>query len=129
MDAEAIILVKVIYKPVLINHDAIRRLCIGLVTWMHTFSPALMWIPGLQSLRKPFVNLHTLFNSDIPLSTIDMDFMNLNQSAHGGREFGFIGSRLGLERKVVGPMAGSRCVPQTGPLCPCGRRLAQRAAR
>ncbi len=110
LDAEAVIPVKVIYKPVLTTHDAIRRLCIeadladdciGLVTWMHTFSPARMWIPGLQSLRKPFVHLHTQFNSDIPWSTIDMDFMNLNQSAHGGREFGFIGSRLGLERKVV----------------------------
>jgi L-arabinose isomerase len=68
---------------------------------MHTFSPAKMWIAGLKSLSKPFVHLHTQFNRDIPWSTIDMDFMNLNQSAHGGREFGFIGSRLRIERKVV----------------------------
>jgi len=75
--------------------------CIGLVTWMHTFSPAKMWIAGLLELRKPICQLHTQFNRDIPWSSIDMDFMNLNQTAHGGREFGFIGSRLRLERKVV----------------------------
>ena len=75
--------------------------CIGLVTWMHTFSPAKMWITGLQELEKPFCQFHTQYNRDIPWSLIDMDFMNLNQSAHGGREFGFIGSRLRLERKVV----------------------------
>ena len=102
--------VRVVYKPVLTTHDAIRRLCleanssevcVGLITWMHTFSPAKMWIAGLGILSKPFVHLHTQFNRDIPWSSIDMDFMNLNQSAHGGREFGFIGSRLRLERKVV----------------------------
>ena len=75
--------------------------CIGLVTWMHTFSPAKMWITGLSELRKPFCQLHTQYNRDIPWDSIDMDFMNLNQTAHGGREFGFIGSRLRLERKVV----------------------------
>lgn len=102
--------VKVIFKPVLTTPDAITRFCleantapncIGLVTWMHTFSPAKMWIAGLNVLRKPFVHLHTQFNRDIPWSTIDMDFMNLNQSAHGGREFGFIGTRLRRERKVI----------------------------
>ena len=102
--------VKIVFKPVLTTPEAISRLCaeansaencIGLIAWMHTFSPAKMWINGLQLLRKPFVHLHTQFNRDIPWQTIDMDFMNLNQSAHGDREFGFIGSRLRLRRKVV----------------------------
>jgi L-arabinose isomerase len=75
--------------------------CVGLVVWMHTFSPAKMWIAGLAALKKPFVHLHTQFNQDIPWSTIDMDFMNLNQSAHGDREFGFIVSRMRLNRKVI----------------------------
>ncbi len=102
--------VQVVFKPVLTTPDAIRELCleansskncIGLITWMHTFSPAKMWIAGLGLLKKPFAHLHTQYGRDIPWSTIDMDFMNLNQSAHGDREFGFIGSRLRLERKVV----------------------------
>ena len=102
--------VQVVFKPVLTTPDAIRELCleansarncIGLVTWMHTFSPAKMWIAGLSLLRKPFLHLHTQFGREIPWSTIDMDFMNLNQSAHGDREFGFIGSRMRLNRKVV----------------------------
>ena len=80
--------------------DADRR-CIGLICWMHTFSPAKMWIGGLTGLTKPFVHLHTQFNREIPWAAIDMDFMNLNQSAHGDREFGFICSRLRLNRKVV----------------------------
>src|SRR5664280_1593173 len=75
--------------------------CIGLVTWCHTFSPSKMWINGLKSLRKPLLHLHTQHNRDIPWSTIDMDFMNLNQAAHGDREHGFIMSRLRLNRKVV----------------------------
>lgn len=102
--------VNVVFKPVLTTPDAIRQLCleanaagscVGLILWMHTFSPAKMWIAGLQALQKPFVHLHTQFNRDIPWADIDMDFMNLNQSAHGDREFGFIGSRMRLERKVV----------------------------
>lgn len=75
--------------------------CIGLITWMHTFSPAKMWIRGLSILNKPFLHLHTQLNRDIPWETIDMDFMNLNQSAHGDREFGFIATRMRLNRKVV----------------------------
>jgi L-arabinose isomerase len=75
--------------------------CVGLVVWMHTFSPAKMWIAGLSALQKPFLHLHTQYNRAIPWAAIDMDFMNLHQSAHGDREFGFIGSRLRLERKVV----------------------------
>ena len=102
--------VKVVFKPVLTSSDAIERLaleanstknCIGLITWMHTFSPAKMWIAGLSTLRKPFVHLHTQFGREIPWDSIDMDFMNLNQSAHGGREFGFICSRMRLNRKVI----------------------------
>jgi L-arabinose isomerase len=102
--------VKVLFKPVVTTPDAITALCreanntqncIGLVTWMHTFSPAKMWIGGLSILNKPFVHLHTQFNRDLPWSEIDMDFMNLNQSAHGDREFGFIGSRMRLNRKII----------------------------
>ncbi len=110
LDQSNAIPVKIIFKPVLTTPEAIHTLCqeastaencIGLITWMHTFSPARMWIAGLKSLSKPFVHLHTQFNRDIPWDSIDMDFMNLNQSAHGGREFGFIGSRLRIDRKVV----------------------------
>jgi len=102
--------VKVIFKPVVTTPDGITTLCreanndqncIGLITWMHTFSPAKMWIAGLKALHKPFVHLHTQYNRDLPWSEIDMDFMNLNQSAHGDREFGFIGSRMRLNRKVI----------------------------
>src|SRR6185437_6235406 len=102
--------VNIVFKPVSTTSDSIRQICleangsnncIGLITWMHTFSPAKMWIPGLKSLQKPFVHLHTQFNRDLPWATIDMDFMNLNQSAHGDREFGFLASRMRLDRKVV----------------------------
>ncbi|MBP7688597.1 MAG: L-arabinose isomerase [Thermoflexales bacterium] len=102
--------VRVVFKPVVTTPDAIYEVCleanaakncIGVITWMHTFSPAKMWIAGLSALKKPFLHLHTQYNRDIPWSTIDMDFMNLNQAAHGDREFGFIGSRMRLNRKVV----------------------------
>jgi L-arabinose isomerase len=97
-------------QPVLTTPEAIHTLCqeanrapqcIGLIMWMHTFSPAKMWIAGLKELQKPFVHLHTQFNRDIPWDSIDMDFMNLNQSAHGDREFGFICTRMGKQRKVI----------------------------
>jgi len=110
LGASAHVPVQVVFKPVLTTPDAIRDLCleansakncIGLITWMHTFSPAKMWIAGLSLLNKPFLHLHTQYGREIPWSTIDMDFMNLNQSAHGDREFGFIGSRMRLNRKVV----------------------------
>ena len=110
LGASAHVPVQIIFKPVLTNPESIRELCleanstincIGLITWMHTFSPAKMWIAGLTLLKKPFAHLHTQYNREIPWSEIDMDFMNLNQAAHGDREFGFIGSRLRLERKVV----------------------------
>jgi L-arabinose isomerase len=102
--------VDVVCKPVVTTADAVREVCeeassatncIGVIAWMHTFSPAKMWIGGLSALRKPLAHLHTQFNRDIPWSSIDMDFMNLNQSAHGGREFGHICARLGKARKVV----------------------------
>ncbi len=102
--------VRVIFKPALVNQESILKLCIeansspfciGLITWMHTFSPAKMWINGLRVLHKPLLHLHTQFNRDIPYADIDMDYMNLNQSAHGGREYGFIVSRLRIERKVL----------------------------
>ncbi len=102
--------VKVVFKPTVTTPEAITQLClkanasshcIGLICWMHTFSPAKMWIAGLKALTTPFVHLHTQFNRDIPWGSIDMDFMNLNQSAHGGREFGFICTRLRKNRKVV----------------------------
>jgi len=99
-----------IFKPVVKTPDEIRQLCLdanhapecaGLVLWMHTFSPSKMWIGGLSLLNKPFLHLHTQFNRDLPWSEIDMDFMNLNQAAHGDREAGFIHTRLRLGRKVV----------------------------
>jgi L-arabinose isomerase len=101
---------KIVFKPVLTTPDSILELCseannnkncIGLITWMHTFSPAKMWIKGLSVLTRPFLHFHTQLNRDIPWESIDMDFMNLNQSAHGDREFGFIGTRMRLNRKVV----------------------------
>lgn len=110
LDASAEMPVRIIAKPVLTSSESIHQLCqeangsrncIGLITWMHTFSPARMWIAGLKSLSKPLLHLHTQFNQELPWSTIDMDFMNLNQSAHGDREFGFIGARLRLKRKIV----------------------------
>jgi L-arabinose isomerase len=102
--------VQLVHKPVLTTPDAITATmqkantaekCIGIVTWMHTFSPAKMWINGFKILKKPILHLHTQFNRDIPWESIDMDFMNLHQSAHGGREYGFLLSRLRRNRKVV----------------------------
>jgi len=102
--------VQVLFKPVVKSPEEIYNICvaantatncIGIITWMHTFSPAKMWINGLKILQKPMLHLHTQYNRDIPWSTIDMDFMNLNQSAHGDREFGFMMSRMRMERKVV----------------------------
>jgi L-arabinose isomerase len=102
--------VRIVWKPVLKDADSIRRLAleanssdatIGVIAWMHTFSPAKMWITGLDALRKPFLHLHTQANVALPWSEIDFDFMNLNQAAHGDREFGYIAARLGVPRKTV----------------------------
>ncbi len=110
LDAAPDVVIRVVWKPVLTDAAAIRRLCldataddscIGLIAWMHTFSPAKMWIAGLESLRKPLLHLHTQANVALPWADIDMDFMNLNQAAHGDREFGYILTRLGVARKTV----------------------------
>jgi L-arabinose isomerase len=110
LNAASPIPVKVVFKPVLVTPDAVTELCrtannaancIGLITWCHTFSPSKMWINGLKQLAKPVAHLHTQFNRDIPWATIDMDFMNMNQAAHGDREHGFIWSRLRKNRKVI----------------------------
>lgn len=102
--------VKIVFKPVVKTPDEILDVCIeansdknciGIITWMHTFSPAKMWIAGLKVLNKPFMHLHTQFNRDLPWDKIDMDYMNLHQSAHGDREYGFINSRMRKNRKVV----------------------------
>jgi L-arabinose isomerase len=102
--------VEVVFKPVLKTPEEIFRTlqeanvaktCIGVITWCHTFSPSKMWINGLKILNKPILHLHTQFNRDLPWSEIDMDFMNLNQAAHGDREHGFIMSRMNLKRKVL----------------------------
>ncbi len=101
---------KVVWKPILTGPDGILEVCqaanaasecVGVVTWMHTFSPSKMWIAGLTRLQKPLAHLHTQFNQELPWGEIDMDFMNLNQSAHGDREYGFIGARLRMNRKIV----------------------------
>lgn len=101
---------EVVWKPTLITNEVIRRTfnaanadpaCAGVITWMHTFSPAKSWILGLQEYRKPLLHFHTQFNEEIPYDTIDMDFMNENQSAHGDREYGHIVTRMGIERKVL----------------------------
>lgn len=101
---------EIVLKPTLISQASIRKtlndanndpVCAGVITWMHTFSPAKMWILGLKEYRKPLCHLHTQYNEGIPYETIDMDFMNENQSAHGDREYGHIVSRMGIERKIV----------------------------
>ncbi len=110
MDHAKQIPVNIVWKPTVKSPEEIYktileantfRNCIGIIAWMHTFSPAKMWINGLKVLQKPLLHLHTQYNRDIPWSSIDMDFMNLNQSAHGDREFGFIATRMDLKRKVV----------------------------
>ncbi|MGE5944439.1 MAG: L-arabinose isomerase [Flavobacteriales bacterium] len=110
LNATSHIPVKIVFKPTVKTPSEITNICqeanaekncIGLITWMHTFSPAKMWINGLTILNKPICHLHTQFNAEIPWKTIDMDFMNLNQSAHGDREFGYIMSRMRKKRKVV----------------------------
>jgi len=110
LDKSGRIPVRIIYKPVVKSTEEIfttlqeanlTENCIGVITWMHTFSPAKMWIRGLNILQKPLLHLHTQYNRDIPWDTIDMNFMNLNQSAHGDREFGFMVTRMRKNRKVI----------------------------
>jgi len=110
LDASDVVPARVVWKPVLKDSAAIRAFameanaddaCIGVIAWMHTFSPAKMWIAGLDALRTPLLHLHTQANVELPWATIDMDFMNLNQAAHGDREFGYIQTRLGVARRTV----------------------------
>jgi L-arabinose isomerase len=110
LNAASGIPVEIVHLPTVTTPDGIRRVCldassddsvIGVIGWMHTFSPAKMWIAGLQALTKPFLHLHTQFGADLPYGSIDMEFMNLNQSAHGDREFAYIVSRLRMPRKTV----------------------------
>jgi L-arabinose isomerase len=110
LDAQDEIPVRVVYREPATDRDSIRRValeanaadsCLGVIVWMHTFSPAKMWIAGLSALGKPLLHLHTQFNRRLPWADIDMDFMNLNQSAHGDRELGFMETRMGLRRKTV----------------------------
>jgi L-arabinose isomerase len=115
---------EIVAKPVLTDATAIRRVmleanidddCVGVIAWMHTFSPAKMWIAGMDALDKPFLHLHTQVNVELPWATIDMDFMNLNQAAHGDREFAFIATRLGVPRKTVsGHVSDPRVVARVG---------------
>lgn len=102
--------VDLVWKPILKSPDEIRRAmqdassdenCVGVITWMHTFSPAKMWIAGLEALRKPLMHLHTQAGQSLPWSTIDMDFMNLNQAAHGDREYAHLLTRMNMARKIV----------------------------
>jgi L-arabinose isomerase len=110
LDESPSIPVRVVPKPVVTTHESILELClaatadpscVGVIAWMHTFSPARMWIAGLAALQKPLLHLHTQFNRDLPWAEIDMDFMNLNQSAHGDREFGYLETRLRRSRTTV----------------------------
>lgn len=110
LNLDSAISYKIVYKPIVTTSDEILKVfidansdekCAGVITWMHTFSPSRMWIAGFSQLKKPLLHLHTQFNREIPWDSIDMDFMNLNQSAHGDREHGFIGARMRLSRKVV----------------------------
>jgi len=110
LNASGILPFEIVWKPTLITNELIRKTfneanideeCAGVIVWMHTFSPAKSWILGLQEYRKPLLHLHTQFNMEIPYDTIDMDFMNENQAAHGDREFGHMVTRMGIERKVV----------------------------
>src|SRR3954466_757610 len=128
LDDSADVPVRVVWKPVLTDADAIRRImgeanedpaCLGVITWMHTFSPAKMWITGLDALRKPLLHLHTQADAALPWATIDMDFMNLNQAAHGDREYGFMLTRLRTPRTTVaarggGPRVRARGAPGAG---------------
>ena len=137
IDASGAVPVRIVPRAVVTSADGILRLCreanaadecVGLIVWMHTFSPARMWIAGLSALQKPLLHLHTQFNEALPWSQIDMDFMNLNQSAHGDREFAYMATRMRLTRKtVVGYWRDPRTLERIGTWCraACGWREAQ----
>jgi L-arabinose isomerase len=129
--------VEIVAMPTLTDASAIRKVmlaanaddnCVGVIAWMHTFSPAKMWIAGLDALRKPFLHLHTQVNVELPWATIDMDFMNLNQAAHGDREFAFIATRLGVARKTVsGHVSDPRVLERIGVWARAARARAELA--
>src|SRR5882757_6986391 len=124
LDAASEIGQPVVWQPVLTSADAIRQAClaasasqacVGVIAWMHTFSPSKMWIAGLAALRKPLLHFHTQANLSLPWGEIDMDFMNLNQAAHGDREFGYMQTRMRVRRKiVVGHHTDERCRRRIG---------------
>ena len=145
LNASSSVPVRVVWKPVLTDSDAIRRTAleansndsvIGVTAWMHTFSPAKMWIQGLDLLRKPLLHLHTQINVELPWADIDFDFMNLNQAAHGDREFGYLAARLGTPRTIVvghasAPACASRSAPGRGRRSarpPCARSRSRASA-
>ena len=143
LDAGVEVPVRIVQKNVVTGAEAIRRLCleanssdncVGVIAWMHTFSPAKMWIAGLTVLQKPLLHLHTQFNRDLPWAEIDMDFMNLNQSAHGDREFGYLLSRMRLRRKAVvghwqGPLVAGRIATWSRVTCGWHEAQSLRIAR
>ena len=138
LDQSAAIPAKIVDREPLTDSDSIRRVlseasadedCVGVIAWMHTFSPARMWIGGLSALHKPLLHLHTQFDRGLPWAQIDMDYMNLNQSAHGDREFGYIESRMGVARKtVVGHWADPAVQARIGTLGPGRDRVARGAS-
>ncbi|WP_129669718.1 L-arabinose isomerase [Phytoactinopolyspora endophytica] len=135
LDSAGSVPVRVVWKPVLTDAEAIRRICleagssdacVGVIAWMHTFSPAKMWIHGLRVLDVPMLHLHTQANVSLPWSELDMDFMNLNQAAHGDREFGYIQTRLGMARKtVVGHASDPGVLERIGTWMRAARGLAE----
>src|SRR5690606_9978446 len=119
LDAADAVPAKIVWKPVLKDRDSIHRMaleanaderCIGIIAWMHTFSPAKMWIAGLGALDVPLLHLHTQADVALPWATIDMDFMNLNQAAHGDREFAYVQTRMGVRRTTVAGHVSSETV-------------------
>ena len=137
LDSADALPVRVEWKPVLTDSGSIHATVlaanadtdvVGVVAWMHTFSPAKMWITGMDALRTPFLHLHTQANVSLPWSEIDMDFMNLNQAAHGDREFGYIQTRLGVPRKtVVGHVSDPTVLSRVVPIVVQGGQVASQA--
>ncbi|HEX4981700.1 MAG TPA: L-arabinose isomerase, partial [Ilumatobacteraceae bacterium] len=127
LDKSADVPCRVVWKPVLTSREAISQAIreanassrtVGIITWMHTFSPAKMWIAGLRALDKPMLHLHTQANLELPWARIDFNFMNLNQAAHGDREFGYIETRLGVARTtVVGHASDPTVTSRIGDWC------------
>jgi len=140
LDSSPVLPVRVVHRPVVTSSESIATTCrdanasdscVGVILWMHTFSPARMWIAGLQAIRKPLLHLHTQFNRDLPWGEIDMDFMNLHQSAHGDREFGYLATRMQVARKTVAghwqdPQVIGRIATWARAACACRRHSTSR---